>query len=76
MVDHGLIDGLISHIILQDATLHQSVRTVILSTFGDIAIAIGTNFSVYWEPVAPILHQVASIQVDKVDYVAVSCDVL
>lgn len=53
---------------LHDATLHQSVQAVILSTFGDIAIAIGADFKVYFDQVAMILRQASSVQVDKMDY--------
>lgn len=53
---------------LADASLHRSVKTVILSTLGDIAIAIGSEFRLYLELVLGVLQQAACIQVDKVDY--------
>ena len=77
MVDHWLIRVDFSFtlsIILQDASLHRSVKTVILSTLGDIAIAVGADFKVYYESVAVMLQQASTVQVDKVDYA--SCDVM
>lgn len=75
MVDYS-VTLLLYSIILQDPTLHRSVKLVILSTLGDIAIAIGTEFKMYLVAVVEILNQASSLQVDKVDYAAVSCDVL
>ena len=53
---------------MQDASLHRSVKTVIISTLGDIAIAIGAEFQVYLEVVLTLLQQAASVQVDKVQW--------
>lgn len=53
---------------LSDANLHQSIKPTILSTFGDIAIAIGPNFVKYLQVVIHILQQASGANVDKSDY--------
>ena len=55
-------------VVMQDPSLHRSVKTVIISTLGDIAIAIGAEFQVYLEAVLAVLQQAASLQVDKVQW--------
>ena len=51
-----------------------SVKIVVLSTLGDIAIAVGAEFKVYLEPVLSMLQQAQQLQVDKVDNT--SCDLM
>ena len=51
---------------LQDASVHRSVKPCILSTIGDIALAIGAEFKNYLDIVFHILQQAAQTQVDKV----------
>eukprot|EP00026_Physarum_polycephalum_P002142 Phypoly_transcript_02146.p1 GENE.Phypoly_transcript_02146~~Phypoly_transcript_02146.p1 ORF type:complete len:854 (+),score=127.98 Phypoly_transcript_02146:100-2661(+) len=51
--------------LLQNSSLHKSVKPPILSCFGDIALAICGEFSKYLIPVMNILFQAASYQVDK-----------
>ncbi|XP_020607239.1 importin subunit beta-1-like [Orbicella faveolata] len=53
---------------LADATVHRSVKPHILSVFGDIALAIGSNFTNYFEVVTATLNQASVTTVDKSDY--------
>jgi len=53
---------------LNNDKLHRSVKTQILSTFGDIALAIGGNFKKYLEHVLNTLNQACRAQVSKNDY--------
>ena len=46
--------------------MHQSVKPSILSTFGDIAMAIGPLFTKYLQVVIHILKQASEATVDKV----------
>lgn len=57
-----LLEGLIS------PKLNRSVKPLILSTFGDIALAIGVDFKKYAEVVLNALHQASAIQADPNDY--------
>ena len=50
----------------QDQTVHRSVKPHILSAFGDVALAVGTEFRKYAEPVLVTLEQAAASPVDKV----------
>ena len=52
--------------ILQDATVHRSVKPHILSVFGDIALAIGANFKAYYDVVIATLDQASITTVDRV----------
>ena len=56
-----LLEGLIS------PKLNKSVKPLILSTFGDVALAIGVEFKKYADEVLNALHQAASIQADPSD---------
>ena len=51
---------------LTNTSLHQSVKPSILSTFGDMALAVGPYFSKYIEIVIHILQQASSATIDKV----------
>ncbi|KAJ8320922.1 LOW QUALITY PROTEIN: hypothetical protein KUTeg_002509 [Tegillarca granosa] len=51
-----------------NATVHRSVKPQILSTFGDIALAIGPYFKNYLDYVLNTLQQASQAQVDKTDY--------
>jgi importin subunit beta-1 len=59
---------------LQSPILHRSVKPTILSTFGDIALAIGARFEVYLEVTMMVLQQASQMRAtdgnyDYVDYV-------
>lgn len=53
---------------LANPKLNQSVKPLILSTFGDIALAIGSDFKKYADVVLNALHQASLAQVDPNDY--------
>lgn len=53
---------------LSDANVHRSVKPHILGVFGDICLAIGSDFKKYLEVVLQMLQQAASAQIDKTDY--------
>jgi len=63
-------DQIMTHLLtcLSDDKLHRSVKPQILSTFGDIALAIGGNFKKYLEHVLNTLNQACRAQVAKNDY--------
>ena len=44
------------------------VKPLILSTFGDIALAIGVDFKKYADVVLSALHQASLVHVDQSDY--------
>ena len=53
---------------LANPKLNQTVKPLILSTFGDIALAIGSDFKKYADVVLSALHQASIAQVDPNDY--------
>jgi len=57
-----LLEGLIS------PKLNKSVKPLILSTFGDVALAIGVEFKKYADVVLNALHQASIVQADPNDY--------
>jgi importin subunit beta-1 len=57
-----LLEGLIS------PKLNKAVKPLILSTFGDIGLAIGVEFKKYGDVVLNALHQASLIQADPNDF--------
>jgi len=57
-----LLEGLIT------PKLNKSVKPLILSTFGDIALAIGVDFKKYADVVLNALHQASTVQADPNDF--------
>ncbi|XP_065052076.1 importin subunit beta-1-like [Rhopilema esculentum] len=53
---------------IADQTVHRSVKPHIISAFGDVALAIGTEYRKYAEPVLLTLAQAAAAPVDMTDY--------
>jgi importin subunit beta-1 len=53
---------------LANPKLNQGVKPLILSTFGDIALAIGSDFKKYADVVLNALHQASLAQVDPNDF--------
>lgn len=52
---------------LQSSVLHRSAKPPILSTFGDVALAVGgDNFSQYLETTMQVLLQAGSMKADSV----------
>ena len=59
---------------LTSAQLHRSVKPVILSCFGDVAMSIGPHFEPYFLPCMGVLQQAAQIRAEvdnfeQIDYV-------
>ena len=55
---------------LQSDVLNRNVKIVILSCFGDIALAIGPAFEPYLATTVAVLHQAGSIQPNPVSFVS------
>ncbi|CAH1388967.1 unnamed protein product [Nezara viridula] len=53
---------------LSDNSVHRSVKPQILSTFGDVALSIGSDFKKYLDVVLHTLMQAAQAQVDTSDF--------
>jgi importin subunit beta-1 len=52
---------------LVDQHLHRTVKPPILTTFGDIALAVGADFKSYLEHALTMLHNASQIQMDTSD---------
>ena len=48
--------------------VHRSVKPQILSVFGDIALAVGNEFTKYLDVVINTLQQASQARVDRSDY--------
>jgi len=53
---------------LANESVHRSVKPHILSVFGDIALAVGTDFTKYLDVILKTLQQASQANVDKTDY--------
>ncbi|KAF9074647.1 armadillo-type protein [Rhodocollybia butyracea] len=53
---------------LQSEVLNRNVKIVILSCFGDIALAIGVDFEPYLETTMNVLRQAGAVQPNPLDY--------
>ncbi|KAK7039221.1 karyopherin Kap95 [Paramarasmius palmivorus] len=53
---------------LQSEVLNRNVKIVILSCFGDIALAIGPNFEPYLETTMNVLRQAGAVEPNPLDY--------
>lgn len=64
-------DGIMNHLVrnLQSAELHRSVKPPIFACFGDVALAIGEQFSKYVEPTVAMMRSAAEVcaQMDNSD---------
>ncbi|XP_022105978.1 importin subunit beta-1-like isoform X2 [Acanthaster planci] len=58
---------------LRNEQVHRTVKPQILSVFGDIALAIGSEFKKYLLLVLETLQQASQTKVDKTDYDMVDC---
>jgi len=63
-------DEFMTHLLedLQSSILHRDVKPAILSCFGDIALAIGSNFVNYLSIVMAVLKQASSMEASPNDY--------
>lgn len=52
--------------VLKNAEVHRLIKPPILSTIGDVAMAIGPEFKQYLLVVLNVLQQASQLQVDKV----------
>lgn len=53
---------------LQSTVLHRSVKPPILSCFGDIALAVGSNFAPYLDTIIGVLQQAGAMRADPSNY--------
>lgn len=53
---------------LSNPEIHRDVKPQVLSVFGDISLALGTEFKKYLSPVLTVLKQIMDIQFDTSDF--------
>lgn len=58
---------------LQSTVLHRSVKPLILSCFGDIALAVGPAFEPYLETTVNVLQQAGSMRAEPVGFLNPRC---
>ena len=77
MIDTLSVSTLITHThtshftSFQNPMVHRAVKPPILSTIGDIALAVGSDFKKYANPVLTILEQASRMPLEKVGQVSI-----
>lgn len=67
-------DGFMKSLVddLQSAALHRSVKPLILSAFGDVALSIGAAFEPYLTTTMNVLSQAGGMRADPVRFRVIS----